>query len=265
MRGQRAIYLAPLRALASELADTWRQRFPDHRVGVFTGDFGPNAAYPVPFQDAHLLIMTPERLDLCTRSWRKHWHWLPDVDLIVVDELHLLGDGRRGGRLEGALSRFRRLNPFARVLGLSATLGNREELADWLEAVDYASDWRPVPLQWRIVRYRRAEDKPQCLLSELQHCRMAGGKSLVFVQSRRRAEFLAETMRQGGLRAAHHHAGLDRVRRGEVEAGFRGDRLDVLIATSTLEMGINLPVRQVVLYEKWPAVTGAASRSSSAS
>lgn len=248
--GRRAVYLTPLRALAGELGERWRQRFAPACVGIFTGDHGgPGRPFPVPFDDARLLVMTPERLDACTRGWRAHWGWLPEVDLVVVDELHLLGDRHRGARLEGALSRLQRLNPFARLLGLSATLGNREELADWLGGTEHASDWRPVPLTWRVVRYRRATEKPQLLLAEVQPTLAAGGKSLVFVQSRRRAEELAGHLAAAGLRATHHHAGLGQEDRRTVEGGFRGGEIDVLVATATLEMGLNLPVRQVVLYD----------------
>ena len=124
--GHRAIYLCPLRALAEELATRWTLEFAGYEVGIFTGDYGPQGrAIPTPYTDADLLIMTPERLDACTRSWRSHWSWIPKVDLVVVDEIHLLGDSHRGARLEGAISRLRRLNPFVRILGLSATLGNR--------------------------------------------------------------------------------------------------------------------------------------------
>jgi helicase len=249
-QGQRAVYLTPLRALADELAERWQERFAPARVGVFTGDYGgAGKALPVAFADARLLVMTPERLDACTRAWRSHWHWLPEVDLVVVDEFHLLGDPNRGGRLEGALSRLERLNPFARLLCLSATLGNRGELADWLGGVEYASTWRPVPLTWRVVRYARATEKPARLLAEVQRNVGAGGRSLVFVQSRRRAEQLATGLAAVGLQAAHHHAGLAHQARRAVEGEFRGGATDVLVATATLEMGLNLPVRQVVLYD----------------
>jgi helicase len=249
-RGRRALYLTPLRALATELATRWQQRFSDVHVGVFTGDYGRTGQpYPVSFNAAQLLVMTPERLDACTRTWRAHWHWLPDIDLVVVDELHLLGDGQRGARLEGAISRLRRLNPFVTVLGLSATLGNRQELANWLDGVAYQSSWRPVPLEWHIVRYRKADDKPALLLAQVARMVQAGGKSLVFVQSRRRAEALCRQLQAQGMRAHHHHAGLLHQERKQVEHDFRTDTCDVLVATTTLEMGLNLPVRQVVLYD----------------
>ena len=99
-RGERAIYLTPLRALANELVQRWRTRFEGYEVGVFTGEYGQRQKYPVPFEDAQLLVMTPERLDACTRHWRSHWGWFPKVSLLVVDELHLLGERGRGPRLE---------------------------------------------------------------------------------------------------------------------------------------------------------------------
>lgn len=71
----------------------------------------------------------------------------------------------------------------------------------------------------------------------------------MFVQSRRRAECLAQTLQEAGFHAAHHHAGLDRSSRSQIETQFRNGNLDVLIATATLEMGLNLPARQVVLYD----------------
>lgn len=248
-RGGRAIYLTPLRALADELTARWARDLPA-AVGVFTGDYGGSGKpYPTSFSAARLLVMTPERLDACTRNWRSHWDWITELELVVADEFHLLGDAHRGSRLEGALSRLRRLNPFVRFLGLSATLGNREELACWLGGIDYGTTWRPVPLEWRIVRYRRADEKPALLLQEVLRNRETGGRSLVFVQSRRRAESLCGHLQEAGLRVSHHHSGLSHRARRNAEHDFREGRTDVLVATSTLEMGLNLPARQVVLYD----------------
>ena len=249
-RGFRALYLDPLRALAEELVSDWAKEFTGFKVGVFTGDYGRGGvAFPTPYRDARVLIMTPDRLDVCTRTWRSHWNWIPEVDLVVVDEVHLLGDHGRGARLEGALSRLRRLNPFCRILALSATLGNRAELADWFDGVEFASEWRAVPLDWRITRYRKADQKPEVLLLEARAVAEAGGQSLVFVQSRRRTETLAKFLTERGLRADYHHAGLGPVERRKAEESFRVRQTQVLVATGTLEMGLNLPARQVILYD----------------
>jgi helicase len=247
--GGRAIYLTPLRALANELVERWRDRFAGFEVGVFTGEYGQRQAYPVPFERARLLIMTPERLDACTRNWRTHWGWFPEVSLLIVDELHLLGERGRGPRLEGALMRARRLNPFFQLLGLSATLGNRSELADWLGGVHYGSSWKPIPIEWRCVRFQRATDKPRILADEVRACVAGGGQSLVFVQSRRRAESLSAELRDAGIPAGHHHAGLDSDDRRRLEGEYRDGSIRALVSTGTLEMGLNLPARQVVLYD----------------
>lgn len=249
-QGGRAIYLTPLRALASELLPKWQEQFDFYEVGIFTGDYGTSEKpYPTPFSKARLLIMTPERLDACTRNWRTHWEWIPEVDLVIVDEFHLLGDRNRGARLEGTISRLQRLNPFCRFVGLSATLGNRTELADWLQGVEYSSEWRPIPLQWRTVRYKKAKEKPRVLKEQVLLNISQGGKSLVFVQSRRRAEELSRHLKTAGLRSHHHHAGLTFEQRRDIESAFRKKRVDVLVATGTLEMGLNLPINQVILYD----------------
>lgn len=166
-----------------------------------------------------------------------------------MDEIHLLSDTNRGPRLEGAISRFRRLNPFARFIGLTATVGNPDEVAAWLDGVAFTCEKRPVPLDWKIVRYRKASDKVELLVREVQRNLDEEGASLVFVQSRRRAEELSNHLKASGLSATHHHAGLTYDERRRIEQEFRNGKIRALVATSTLEMGLNLPVRQVVLYD----------------
>jgi helicase len=245
--GYRAVYLCPLRALARETSERAACSGRFGGVGLYTG--GLEDQEVLPFRDARLLVMTPERLDACTRAWRAHWHWIPEVDLVVIDELHLLGDSKRGARLDGAVTRLRRLNPFVRVLGLSATLGNREELAKLFDAEGIEFTERPVPLEWRVVRFRDPAEKPSLTADEVSRCASQGGRSLVFVQSRRRAETVAKTLAEAGLRVAHHHGGLTARQREQVELACREGALDAVVATATLEMGLNLPVRQVVLHD----------------
>ena len=247
--GFSAIYIAPTRALANELYTRWSDEYKTLRVGIFTGDYGTDRDYPVPFAKANILIMTPERLDICTRQWRSHWRWLPKVDLVVVDEIHLLGDNSRGARLEGSIVRFRYINPFARIIGLSATLGNAQEIAEWLEGGVFQSKVQGIPTEWKYAEFSKADQKPLKLLEVIQPIVAIGARSLVFVQSKRRAEHLAAFLRSVGVNAEHHHGGLGFKERAEVESRFRNRQSEVLIATGTLEVGLNLPVRQVVLYD----------------
>lgn len=245
-RGERAIYLTPLKALAEEKIEAWKGRWPGRKIGIFTGDYD-NATLPVAYSDAEILICTYERLDGILRHWQRHLQWLAKVGLVVVDEFHLLMDASRGPRLEGSISRLMRVNPFARVMGLSATASNHAELAAWLGGVSYHSSWRPVPLKHEVRRFKKLADKPGMVVDIVAETAGEGGQTLVFVSSRRRAEQLAAEVAAAGHPAGHHHAGLGLALRRTIEADFRAGRLACLIATPTLEMGLNLPCRTVVI------------------
>lgn len=245
-RGERVAYLTPLKALAEEKISSWANRWPDRKVGIFTGDY-ENAALPVSYRDADVLICTYERLDGILRHWQRHFHWLTKLGLVMVDEFHLLMDPSRGPRLEGAISRLRRANPFVRVMGLSATASNHAELAAWLDGVSYHSTWRPVPLTHEVHRFKRLADKPGIIANIVSETAREGGQTLVFVSSRRRAQQLAAQVAATGSPASQHHAGLSLAERRRIESDFRNGDLSCLVATPTLEMGLNLPCRTVII------------------
>ena len=249
--GYKTIYVTPLRALASQQFDNWKRRFPNYNVGVFTGDTIQKSTTRGNYCTSQLLIMTPERLDACMRNWRSHWAWIPDVSLIVIDEFHILGQSMRGGRLEGTITRFVRLNPFTRIVGLSATMPNANELARWLHGSYFASKWRQVPLEKKIIRFSSAKDKPEILLAEIVRCISSGGQSLVFCNSRSRVQHVTEYLQDHGIGARCHHAGLAKEKREETELNYKAGHTPVLVATSTLEMGLNLPARQVIIYDSY--------------
>lgn len=249
--GFKAIYVTPLRALASEKFYEIKTRFPNTKIGVFTGETIQKAATRGSYSSSQILIMTPERLDACMRNWRGHWNWIPDVNLVVIDEFHILGQPQRGPRLEGTITRLIRLNPFIRIIGLSATMPNTDELSDWLQGVSFNSQWRQVPLEKKIVRFKAAKEKPEILLSEVQRCVEDGGQSLIFCNSRSRVQSISNYLNERGISAACHHAGLTSDIRVAVESGFRSGVYKAVVATSTLEMGLNLPARQVVIYDSY--------------
>jgi helicase len=251
-RREKAVYLTPLKAIADEKVQLWKERWPEHRVGIFTGDYTGDRA-GISYEEAQVMICTYERLDGVIRAWRRHLGWLSKLGVVIVDEFHLLIDETRGPRLEGTLSRLHRINPFCRIMGLSATVSNHAELATWLGGVSYHSTWRPVPLSHEVRRFKRPEDKPVLIGEIVSSESSKGGQSLVFASSRRRAEGLATTLRDGGLRVSHHHAGLGMTERRQIEADFREGRLDCIVATPTLEMGLNLPCRIVVIadHTRW--------------
>lgn len=254
--GERVAYLTPLKALAEEKVASWNSRWPEHKVGIFTGDY-ESSRVPVPYRDAKVIICTYERLDGILRHWQRHFSWLSKLGLVVVDEFHLLMDPSRGARLEGTISRLRRANPFCRIMGLSGTVSNHKELAGWLEGVSYHSDWRPIPLRHEVRRFKRLADKLGIVTDLVADTASEGGQTLVFVSSRRRAEQLAAQITLKGYPSAHHHAGLALKQRHEIESSFRSGDLACLVTTPTLEMGLNLPCRTVIIADntRWNGET----------
>lgn len=250
-QGLKAVMLAPTRALIRELAAAWPAEFPGRRLGHYTGEVGTDEAGENPSpSEADVLLTTPERLDLYVRALDANLPWLADLGLLVVDEAHTLAGGRRGAVLEGLITRLRAINPYLRVLGLSATLGNPHELAAWLGSRAYVSSTRPVPLHWQIRTFSKPQEKQALVLEEAASTVAAGGMVLVFVQSRPRAESLALALRDAGLPALPHHAGLSRAARDKAEALYRSGAVRVLVATPTLAMGVNLGgTRKVIVHD----------------
>ncbi|MFB6076805.1 MAG: DEAD/DEAH box helicase, partial [Candidatus Nanohaloarchaea archaeon] len=136
----KALYLVPLKALGGEKYRDYEEFFPDHDVALSVGDRDSSADY---IEAKDLIIMTVEKLDAVLRHGPT---WVKDVETVVVDEIHLLDAEGRGPTLEVTLTRLRELMEF-QLLGLSATVSNSGEMADWLDADLVESGYRPVDLQ----------------------------------------------------------------------------------------------------------------------
>jgi len=192
--GGTALFLAPLRALTNEKEREW-ERFEDlgYSVYVVTGerDLDPRRA-----ERADVLVMTPEKADSATRKHdSRRYSFVTDVDCCIIDEVHLLDSETRGSVLEVTVSRLRRLcDP--RVIALSATMPNVEDVAAWLDAPEettfqFDDSYRPVPLSADVATYSHGEnafaDKYRRLYRALDlvepHLR-EDGQALVFVASR---------------------------------------------------------------------------------
>ena len=141
---KKGIYLVPLRALAwekvVELRGICNSILNGAKVGVSVGDFDKARG----LSKYDIIVATSERADSLIRN---NPSWLGDVECLVSDEIHLLNDSGRGPTLEITLSKFREINPNIQIVGLSATVSNSKEIADWLGATLVESDFRPVPLR----------------------------------------------------------------------------------------------------------------------
>jgi len=142
------VYLTPLRALASEKFEEFKKLEKlslgrKIKVALSTGDSKEKKER---LEDADIIFLTNESMDA---NMAFQQDWIYDIGLVVSDEIHLIGDETRGPTLEIILTRLRSgfigKNP-PKIIGLSATISNSNELADWLECELVESEFRRVPL-----------------------------------------------------------------------------------------------------------------------
>ncbi|MEM1619519.1 MAG: DEAD/DEAH box helicase [Fervidicoccaceae archaeon] len=194
----KTVYLVPLKALASEKhRDFEKYKRLGVRAALSVGDYDREDPY---LHEYDVIVTTYEKMDSMLRHKPK---WFSSVDLVVIDEVHYLDDPERGPVLESLVARLRARGEGPQIVALSATVGNPEEIGEWLEAETVVSDWRPVPLREGIYydgeivyadgstkRVARVFSHP---IMDLVHDALReGGQTLVFVHSRRRAVELAE-------------------------------------------------------------------------
>ncbi|MFB6100742.1 MAG: DEAD/DEAH box helicase [Candidatus Nanohalobium sp.] len=141
--GKTAVYVVPLKALASEKYEDFSDRYKELNVKISVGNRDEAGEY---LENADVVIVTSEKLDSMLRH---NPSWIHDIGLVVIDEIHLLTSKNRGPTLEVTLTKLRDMLDF-QLLGLSATISNSGELAEWLEAELVESDYRPVELRHGI-------------------------------------------------------------------------------------------------------------------
>ena len=145
--GSRAVYIVPLKALASEKHTELMELA--KAVGLTVGlGIGEATGERRLIDECDILVCTSEKLDSLMRNKPDR---MANVSVIVADEFHLLNDTSRGPTLEINLTRLRHLRPEAQIIALSATVGNAPDLAAWLDAALITSNWRPVALEYSTL------------------------------------------------------------------------------------------------------------------
>jgi helicase len=147
-KGGKALYLTPLRALASEKYEDFQkytsvEKSPGRkvRVAVTSGDYDSSDIYLANYD---IIISTNEKADSLLRHRSP---WIADVSIVVADEIHLITEADRGPTLEVVLTRLLKINPRTQVIALSATIKNAKEIGEWLKGIPITTEWRPVPLR----------------------------------------------------------------------------------------------------------------------
>lgn len=137
----KAVYIVPLKALASEKYKDFKKRYGKiAEIALSIGDIDSSDHYLAEYD---LIVTTSEKLDSLIRHQAP---WLSSIKTVVIDEIHLLNDSERGPTLEILITILKKLLKNAQIIALSATIGNAEELAEWLQADLVVDDWRPVKL-----------------------------------------------------------------------------------------------------------------------
>jgi helicase len=140
--GKKAVYIVPLKALASEKFRQFKAKYSNLiKIALSIGDIDSSDPY---LSNYDIIICTSEKFDSLIRH---HAHWLSSISVVVVDEVHLLNDPGRGPTLEILITMLREILKGLQIIALSATIGNPKELAEWLNAELVIDDWRPVKLQ----------------------------------------------------------------------------------------------------------------------
>ncbi|WP_128476971.1 ATP-dependent DNA helicase [Halorussus pelagicus] len=199
-RGGKALYIVPLRALASEKKAEFEE-FEQYGidVGVSTGNYDSDGDW---LAQKDIIVATSEKVDSLVRNGAQ---WVDDLTCVVADEVHLVDDSHRGPTLEVTLAKLRKLNANLQTVALSATVGNADEIAEWLDATLVDSTWRPIDLQKGVLygqalhlddgskkQISRGNEKATAALVE--DTLTDEGSSLVFVNSRRNAEAAARRL-----------------------------------------------------------------------
>jgi helicase len=194
---KKVVYLAPLRALASEKYAEFSEfaKF-GIRTSISTGDYDSTGEG---LGKSDIIVLTNERFDSVMRHKAT---WINSVGLFIADEVHLAGNDNRGPTLEMILTKVLHLGLDAQLLALSATISNVKTIAEWLRAGSVELDWRPVPLRQGVYDYGRilftdGEERsvPRSTYGPPIDVAMdtlkGGGQALVFASTRRRAVSIA--------------------------------------------------------------------------
>ncbi len=262
--GLRVLWITPLKALARDTAENLQSAATalgsEWRVEVRTGDTRQSARARHLKDPPACLITTPESLSLMLsyRDWQRP---LRQVRAVIVDEWHELLGSKRGVQLELCLARLRALAPGLRTWGLSATLGNLGEARDVLlgaSAPGRLIEGRlPREVRIRALVPEQIERFPWSghlgldLLPQVVGQIESASSTLLFTNTRAQAELWHEALiaaRPDWLETlALHHGSVDRGLRERIETGLREGALRCVVATSSLDLGVDFsPVDRVI-------------------
>ena len=256
--GVGVLYIAPIKALLNNQENrlaTYAEMV-GMRSFVWHGDVTDHAKRKFVKEPAELLLTTPESLEVMLVSSRSPAKRLfRDLRMIVIDEVHAMAGRDRGAHLMSALER---IVPFCQNdiqrIGLSATVGNPDQILEWLqgssrrEAVVVNPPKTPAKREIHIGLHSSV-----AALGQEATARAAGKKSLFFCQSRALTESVADFLRGRGIDVFVHHSSVSLEERRAAEERFHHGTNACIVCTSTLELGIDVGDLDLVFQANAPA------------
>lgn len=255
--GIHTLYISPLKALATDIQRNLAT--PVDEIGLpitmetRTGDTSQHRRQKQKLRPPDILLTTPEQLALLIAS-KDADAFFADLKYVIFDELHALVTSKRGHLLALGLARLRHLRPELQTIGLSATVSEPLDLQEWLvpqradadpaaDLVTVAGGARPeitilssrerIPWQGHRARYA---------IPDIYDAIKAHRTTLLFVNTRSQAELLFQDLwriNEETLPIALHHGSLDMQQRRRVEQAMAANALRAVVATSTLDLGID--------------------------
>jgi len=257
-RGIHTLYISPLKALAVDIKRNLETPIEEMglpiEIEARTGDTSAARKQRQKLIPPEILLTTPEQMALLISN-KDAAQFFEDLETVIFDELHSLVTSKRGQLLSLGLARLRTLKPGLKTIGLSATVSNPDDLRRWLvaqppmgeiamsEVITLAGGAAPnitileseerVPWSGHSARYA---------MGEVYEAIKEHQTTLLFVNTRSQAELLFQALwhiNEDNLPIALHHGSLDVGQRRRVEAAMQQNVLRAVVATSTLDLGID--------------------------
>lgn len=239
------LYVCPIRALLNNQEERLRAYARMVGLDVFKwhGDVNDSRKQTFRRSPSHVLMTTPESLEVMMISAKTDARVLfAGLSAVVIDEVHAFAGDDRGAHLVSLLERLVELcGRDVQRIGLSATVGNPQVIGQWLQG----SSQRPFrlvdpprPQAQRDLLVRMCEDLEEAAQGIRNIAR--GKKSLIFVESRARAEKVAHALADGSVDVFIHHSSVSRADRALAEEQFARGQNTAIVCTSTMELGIDV-------------------------
>ena len=244
-----AIYIAPLKALLNDLDNRiieWTDYLEDLTIFKWHGDVSTSLKKKQINKPATILLSTPESLDVILASNKiDNQNYFSNVHTIIIDEAHYFAKDSRGAQLSSINERIQYFSQHTiQRIGLSATVGDPERVALWLQgsgaiAEIIKTDDIDRELDLKNILIDDTLNKNNDLQSELFDL-VKSGKSIIFGNSRRDVEMTARLLNESKIDVLVHHGSISKYLREEAEELMSVSKHSVISATSTLELGIDI-------------------------